>query len=185
MHAFCKHCGHVHYRVTPGGGPTRGASRACRDDIGDHDKWAAHFGAPRVIHEAEVRRSIADIEVQLTGTGPWDLQGRTVAEGALDGGVALVHTPGHTEGCICLWHAPTQTMFTGDHIGWSERVGRVSLFPRYNRAGMRRQVESAQKLLNFDFLHVLPGHGRRFHLKNAAERLQMVSDVAEAELAAA
>lgn len=132
-----------------------------------------------------MRPSIADIEIQLEGEGPWDLAGNTVAEGALDGGAALVHTPGHTAGSVCLWHAPTRAMFTGDHMGWSERVGRASLFPRYNRAGMRQQVASVRKLLDYDFLHVLPGHGRRFHLKDAAERLRVMSDVAEAELAAA
>jgi hypothetical protein len=35
-----------------------------------------------------------------------------------------------------------------------------------------------KKLLEYDFMHVLPGHGRRFTVKNASERLQMVSDVA-------
>jgi glyoxylase-like metal-dependent hydrolase (beta-lactamase superfamily II) len=157
----------------------------CRDDIGDHDKWAKHFGAVRVMHEKEIRPSIADIEVQLTGEGPWDVRGNTVVEGHLDGGVQLVHTPGHTSGSICLWHNPSKTIFTGDHLGYSERVGGVSIFPRYNRDGIGKQVESVQKLLHFDFLHVLPGHGRRFHVADAAERLRLVSELAEASLAGA
>jgi glyoxylase-like metal-dependent hydrolase (beta-lactamase superfamily II) len=157
----------------------------CSDDIGDHDKWAQHFGAMRVIHAKEIRPSIADIEVQLLGEGPWDLQGKVVGDDHLDGGVQLVHTPGHTSGSICLWHEPTKTMFTGDHLGYSERVGRVSIFPRYNRCGIEKQVESVQKLLQFDFLHVLPGHGRRFHVADAAERLRVLSQVAEASLVGA
>ncbi len=30
-------------------------SRHRQDDVGDHDKWANHFKAPRIIHEKEVR----------------------------------------------------------------------------------------------------------------------------------
>ena len=158
---------------------------ACRDDISDHDKWAAHFGAPRVMHSDEIRASIRDVEIQLQGTGPWNLRGETVGEAELDGGVQLVHTPGHTTGCITMWHAPTKTVFTGDHFGYSLRVDRATIFPRYNRAGKELQVESVQKLLNFDWLHVLPGHGRRFHIADAAERLQVVNTTADAELALA
>jgi glyoxylase-like metal-dependent hydrolase (beta-lactamase superfamily II) len=161
------------------------AACACRDDISDHDRWAKHFGAPRVMHSAEIRPLIRDIEVQLQGTGPWDLQGNAIGEGELDGGVQLVHTPGHTRGSICLWHAATKAMFTGDHFGYSLRVGRPTIFPRYNRAGYEVQVESVRKLLNFDFEHVLPGHGRRFHVRGAEERLQVVNDTADAELAGA
>lgn len=40
---------------------------------------------------------------------------------------------------------------------------------------VRKQIESTQKLLDYDFLHVLPGHGRRHHLKDAADRLASVT----------
>lgn len=149
----------------------------CRDDIGDHDKWAAHFAAPRIIHATEVRPAIADIEVQLSGTGPWDLSGAPIAPDALDGGVRLIHVPGHTAGCIALWHAPSRAVFTGDHLGWSERVGGVSIFPRYNRGGIAKQVESVDALLELDFLHVLPGHGRRFSVAGEEERREMAAQV--------
>jgi hypothetical protein len=31
----------------------------CRDDVCDHDKWAAHFGAQRILHGIEVRGNTA------------------------------------------------------------------------------------------------------------------------------
>jgi len=132
-----------------------------------------------VMHSTEIRPSIADMEVQLGGSGPWDLSGREIPADALDGGVQIVHVPGHTSGSIALWHAPSKAMFTGDHLGWSERMGGVSIFPRYNRDGIARQVGSVEKLLEYDFLHVLPGHGRRFTVRDAAERLKMVARVKE------
>eukprot|EP00892_Ulva_mutabilis_P002630 jgi/Ulvmu1/12368/UM009_0014.1 len=147
------------------------------DDLGDHDLWAKHFGAQRVMHNTEIKRSIADIEVQLSGTGPWDLSGQAISPDALDGGLQIVHVPGHTSGSIALWHAPAKAMFTGDHLGWSERFGGPSIFPRYNRDGIAKQVESVEKMLEFDFLHVLPGHGRRFSVKDATERLKLVAQV--------
>jgi glyoxylase-like metal-dependent hydrolase (beta-lactamase superfamily II) len=154
------------------------AAALCRDDIGDQEKWAAKFGATRIMHETEIRPYISDIEIQLSGEGPWNLSGEVIQQDTLDGGVQIVHVPGHTEGSLALWHASTKTMFTGDHLGWSEHAKRIDIFPRYNRAGVKRQVESVKKLLEYDFMHVLPGHGRRFTVKNASERLQMVSDVA-------
>jgi glyoxylase-like metal-dependent hydrolase (beta-lactamase superfamily II) len=150
--------------------------------VADHDCWASHFGATRIIHETEVEPSIDGIEVQLSGSGPWNLSGEVVASDALDGGVQLVHTPGHTAGSICMWHAPSKTMFTGDHFGFSERLGRVVVFTGYNRAGVAQQARNVQKLLDYDFLHVLPGHGRCFHLRDAAERLRVVTEAVDAVL---
>ena len=134
------------------------------------------------MHSNDVQPRISDIEIQLQGTGPWDLSGQQIDESELDGGIQLVHTPGHTNGCICMWHADTKTMFTGDHWAWSLRVGRQSIFPGVNRGGIEKQVKSVQKLLAFDFEHVLPGHGRRFHVDSAAEREQVVQLTADAEL---
>ena len=42
-----------------------------RDDVADAAAWAAHFGAPRVMHAADVARGGADVELPLTGCGPW------------------------------------------------------------------------------------------------------------------
>ena len=59
---------------------------------------------------------------------------------------------------------------TGDHVSYSARVGGLSIFPRYNHHSKAVQMESVRKLLDYDFLHVLPGHGRRISFENAAER---------------
>ena len=196
------------------------------------------------------------------------VQGNMIGDDELDGGIQLVHTPGHTEGHICMWHPETKTIFTGDHLGYANSVQRPSIFPRcaapraqgrallqlcaqprpigvdfnhaacavcptsaaahvqaaqrvvarstctmchspqnlwcatfpceqpsldaallsqvhicrYNKDSKAQQVESVKKLLKFDFEHVLPGHGRRFHVSGKQEREQMVAETAEVEL---
>ena len=45
------------------------------------------------------------------------------------------------------------------------------------------QVESVEKLLQYDWLHVLPGHGRPAHFATIAERSQQVELLLKAEMA--
>jgi len=73
-------------------------------------------------------------------------------------------------------------MLTGDSLGFSARAGRASLFPRYNRAGIARQLESVRGLLRWDFLHVLPGHGRRIHVRDAEHRQALIDELSAAEV---
>jgi hypothetical protein len=39
------------------------------------------------------------------------------------------------------------------------------------------QLDSVAKLLQYDWLHVLPGHGRPAHMRDATHRLKAVSDL--------
>ncbi len=39
-----------------------------QDDVGDHAKWAARFGAQRIMHEADVRTRQG---TQYVGLGVW------------------------------------------------------------------------------------------------------------------
>lgn len=71
---------------------------------------------------------------------------------------------------------PMPQQSAGDHFGFSYTKGRASIFPRYNRHGRKLQVENVEKLLQFDFEHVLPGHGRRFFVHDAQERRQALEE---------
>lgn len=42
----------------------------CRDDVGDHERWAKHFNAPRILHTDEVVPDTEAVEVKLTGEPP-------------------------------------------------------------------------------------------------------------------
>lgn len=61
------------------------------------------------------------VEVQLEGEGPWQLP-----DGSED--IELIHTPGHTDGSVVLLYKPSSTLFSGDHMGVSRRLGRLAVF---------------------------------------------------------
>ena len=117
-------------------------------------------GAPVVIHEADAARITT-----AAGTGgamfgfdvvspPAD---RTVAEGDVieAGGVRfeVIHTPGHTPGCICL--AGDGHLLSGDTL-FAGSIGRTD-FPGGDMAAMRRSIARLAALPDETRVH--PGHG--------------------------
>ena len=150
--------------------------------MGDHAKWAAHYKALRLIHREEVVERVKECEIQLEGTGPWAVG----EKGDLDE-MMLIHTPGHTAGSTTLYHKPSRSMFTGithpmpqrsripifstgDHFGYSEKTGGLTILARYNKYSVAAQFESLKKLLDYDFISVYPGHGHRLEFKTVQER---------------
>lgn len=156
-----------------------------KDDVADHDKWAKHFGATRIIHEREATESqgTSQCEVQLKGTGPWEFP-----DG--DGDLTIVHTPGHTDYHCVLFSAKHKALFSGDHLSGAEEEsshwkpdGRLFIYDEFNWFSVPQQLQSVQKLLDYDWLHVLPGHGAPARLRDAAERLEAVSTLLQAHAA--
>lgn len=157
----------------------------------------------RVLHALEVRGPDAwpyietrSIEVQLgparahapsappTALPRWGAGAEPASAGdavPLAPGVTAIHTPGHTDGSVCYLVAPELSggdgvLFTGDHFALSGRLGRLDGFARYSR-DTTQQAASMRALATEPFLHVLPGHGRRYSFADDAAR--------EAELTAA
>ncbi|KAH7669254.1 Metallo-hydrolase/oxidoreductase protein [Dioscorea alata] len=130
-----------------------------KDDVGDHEKWFNHLRCKRIIHAGDVEPHTADVEMQLQGEGPWSIS--TDFE--------LIHTPGHTEGSVCLYYKPLKILFTGDHFAKS-KDSELSIFEQYNRVSVSLQLNSVRKLLDLDFLWILPGHGRRVEFKDSKEK---------------
>eukprot|EP00878_Enallax_costatus_P012479 GHUV01013032.1.p1 GENE.GHUV01013032.1~~GHUV01013032.1.p1 ORF type:complete len:282 (+),score=98.25 GHUV01013032.1:632-1477(+) len=140
-----------------------------KDDVSDHAKWAKHFKAQRILHKDEVVPDTEDVEIKLTGTGPWQLP-----DGSDD--VEIIFTPGHTEAHACLYYKPDQAIFTGDHLSAGYAAGEdLFIFTDFNWYSVPKQVESVRKLLDYDWLHVLPAHGRPVHLRDSLHRLQAVT----------
>ncbi|MFH0751697.1 MAG: MBL fold metallo-hydrolase [Chloroflexota bacterium] len=83
----------------------------------------------------------------------------------------VLHTPGHTEGSVCLVSHETGILFSGDTLfsgGW----GRVDL-PGGDTAAM---VESLARLATLpDGLRVLPGHGAATTIARERPWLEMVA----------
>lgn len=118
-----------------------------RDDVADHDRWAAHFGCRRWIHAADAEAA-PQAERQLQGLDPLDL--------AED--LRLIPTPGHTAGSMVLLHAG-QILFSGDHLWWSEPLQAVVASRRYCWWNWPQQLQSVARLQELDVRWLLPGHG--------------------------
>eukprot|EP01026_Neomeris_dumetosa_P059976 TRINITY_DN5624_c0_g1_i9.p1 TRINITY_DN5624_c0_g1~~TRINITY_DN5624_c0_g1_i9.p1 ORF type:complete len:347 (+),score=23.27 TRINITY_DN5624_c0_g1_i9:56-1096(+) len=146
-----------------------------RDDIGEHDKWAKHFNAQRIIHETELEKSpyIDEAERLLQGPGPWYVDE--------DEDLQIIHVPGHTEGSIVLYNKSQKTIFTGDHLGLSGQTQQLTIFPRYNRFGKYMQLASVAKLLNLEVTQILPGHGRPLRFDSQEDYVKQINDLLETE----
>ncbi len=69
----------------------------------------------------------------------------------------VLHTPGHTPGCICLYNEPEKFVFTGDTVFADGGVGRTD----FKGGSMKVLNESLERLSHLgDEVTILPGHGR-------------------------
>jgi glyoxylase-like metal-dependent hydrolase (beta-lactamase superfamily II) len=126
------------------------------DDIADHAKFHNHFGCQRIIHEQELSAVSASMEWMLKGNDPQPLGPNLLA----------IPTPGHTRGHTVLLYRD-RFLFTGDHLWWSPAHGRLSASRTFCWHSWPKQVASVERLLDYRFEWVLPGHGHR-HRSSAA-----------------
>lgn len=127
-----------------------------RDDVADHAALRKRFGCERVLHRDDLTAKTADIERPLEGTEPVSL-----AEDLL-----AIPTPGHTRGhCVLLYRQ--KFLFTGDHLAWSRRRGRLVAFRDANWYSWPATIRSMERLLDYDFEWVLPGHGDSYRAESS------------------
>jgi len=122
------------------------------DDVADHRRWHERFNCERILHEADVSSATRDVERQLQGIEPV----------RLDDELLVVPVPGHTAGSLALLYRDT-FLFTGDHLWWSARYGRLHASRGVCWYSWPEQLRSLRRLLDLRFEWVLPGHGRRHH----------------------
>jgi glyoxylase-like metal-dependent hydrolase (beta-lactamase superfamily II)/ferredoxin len=132
-----------------------------QDDVADAERYAAHFGAKRVIHREELS-SQPGAEVVLDGEEPIRLAPEFLA----------IPTPGHTEGhCVLLFR--DRFLFTGDHLWWDRDAEALGASYRHCWYSWEKQTESMARLLPFSFEWVLPGHGQRVRLPAELMRAEL------------
>ena len=122
-----------------------------RDDIADHAQFAEHFGCPRLMHQGDGAARMG-IERVISGEAPV----------RLDKDLLLVPTPGHTRGHQVLLYRDT-VLFTGDHLSWSPERQTLRAHRNYCWDSWSLQTRSMERLLDYRFEWVLPGHGRIGH----------------------
>jgi glyoxylase-like metal-dependent hydrolase (beta-lactamase superfamily II)/ferredoxin len=123
-----------------------------RDDVADHEALHRRFGCERVMHRADGLRGL---ERYVEGTEPM----------ALASDLLLIPTPGHTPGSLCLLYRKA-FLFTGDHLWWNAERGMLSASRSLNWYSWDEQLRSIERLLDFEFRWVLPGHGRSYRAES-------------------
>jgi glyoxylase-like metal-dependent hydrolase (beta-lactamase superfamily II)/ferredoxin len=139
-----------------------------RDDVADHARWAEAFGCERVLHARDVGPGTRGVERVLEGDDPVPL-----AEG-----VTAIPVPGHTAGSAALLVDDTY-LFTGDHL-WGDAAGRLGASRSVCWHDWGRQIASMERLADFRFEWVLPGHGRPWRAPTADDARREVLALARA-----
>ena len=67
----------------------------------------------------------------------------------------VIHTPGHTKGCICLYDKVSKVLFSGDTVFPSGSFGRYDL----SGGDGKQLIESLKLLAELDVDIMYPGHG--------------------------
>ena len=135
-----------------------------QDDIADHAKFREHFGCERVLHRDDARGRV--FEQMPEGEDPIDLGDE----------ILMIPTPGHTKGHAVFLYR-NEFLFAGDHLAWSESRGHLYAFRSACWYSWSEQIRSMERLLDYRFEWVLPGHGRPIHLPADSMRRSLESCV--------
>ena len=121
------------------------------DDVADCDRYAKQFGAVRIIHQADAE-AVPGAERTIEGEQTMHLVP----------GFQAIPVPGHTPGSMALLF-DERFLFTGDHLWWNPETETLGA-PERLVWRERALVASIEKLLDYRFAWVLPGHGGRIKL---------------------
>jgi glyoxylase-like metal-dependent hydrolase (beta-lactamase superfamily II) len=146
------------------------------DHIGDNAAVAAHAGADIAVHPLDRERLIHPEPL----FAPFDIPPSVPAVELAEGGIIrfgelrleVLHTPGHTEGSVCLLARDEGRLFSGDTLfagGW----GRVDL-PGGSAEAMAASIARLSGLE--DRLAVLPGHGPSTTIGRERAWMELVRD---------
>jgi glyoxylase-like metal-dependent hydrolase (beta-lactamase superfamily II)/ferredoxin len=138
-----------------------------RDDVADHRQWAAHFKAERILHRDDLTPQTSSIERVVSGD----------RETPLADDLLIISTPGHTRGHAVLLYQ-NRFLFSGDHLWWSPAYQSLYASPNVCWYSWTEQVRSVERLLDYQFEWVLPGHGRRAQATPAEMRKQLLDCLA-------
>jgi glyoxylase-like metal-dependent hydrolase (beta-lactamase superfamily II)/ferredoxin len=138
-----------------------------QDDVADHAKFHERFGCERVLHRDDVHPRTSMIELQPSGSEPILLEPELL----------MIPTPGHTRG-HAVFLDRDKYLFTGDHLAWSPSRGHLYAFRSACWYSWPEQIRSMERLLDYRFEWVLPGHGRPVHLPADAMRASLEQCIA-------
>jgi glyoxylase-like metal-dependent hydrolase (beta-lactamase superfamily II)/ferredoxin len=122
-----------------------------KDDVADHELFRERFNCKRLMHADDGAARIG-VEQVIRGEEPVQL----------DDDLLVIPTPGHTRGHV-VYIYKKKFLFTGDHLAWSPARQTLTAFRSVAWYSLPEQTRSMEKLLNYEFEWVLPGHGDMHH----------------------
>jgi glyoxylase-like metal-dependent hydrolase (beta-lactamase superfamily II)/ferredoxin len=128
-----------------------------RDDVADHRRFRERFGCERILHARDVGAGTRDVERKLEGEEPQRLAEDLVA----------IPVPGHTAGSAVLLYRE-RVLFTGDHLMGTEDGTRLEAGRDVCWYSWPEQIRSMERLLDYRFQWVLPGHGGRYRAASSS-----------------
>ncbi len=145
------------------------------DHIGDNAALSTRTGAPIAVHPLDRERLVHPQPIAAAFAIPPSVPAVELAEGGTIrfGSLRLdvLHTPGHTEGSVCLLAPDEGLLFSGDTLfagGW----GRVDL----PGGSPEQMAESIVRLGQLDpGTRVRPGHGPSTTIEREAAWIELVA----------
>ena len=110
------------------------------------------------IHAADALGLIEDarsLSLNFGARSPGLVPDLRLQDGNTIGDFAVIHTPGHTPGCICLWSKKDRVLISGDTVFADGYFGRYD-FPGGSRTELARSLE---RLAGLDVGGLYAGHG--------------------------
>ncbi|HEY3594101.1 MAG TPA: MBL fold metallo-hydrolase [Polyangiaceae bacterium] len=135
-----------------------------RDDVADHAAFRDRFGCERILHDADVSSGTRDVERKVRDSEPVVL--------AED--LQMIPVPGHTRGSMALLYRD-EFLFTGDHLSYDAGESALDAHPNVCWYSWKEQVRSVERLIDYSFRWVLPGHGDPYEAPTNAAMREMLS----------
>jgi hydroxyacylglutathione hydrolase len=134
------------------------------DHVGGAMKLRGATGAPILLNQNDYALlKLLDMQAAWIGMpnpGKVEIDGSLTTGETVSAGshtAEILHTPGHTEGSICLFFEPEKKLIAGDTL-FAGSIGRTDL-PGGNLQKIMRSLHSTVLTLPDDTL-VVPGHGK-------------------------
>jgi hydroxyacylglutathione hydrolase len=131
----------------------------CHFDHIAHVREIAHMCRAKIaIHRDDAGGLIDDgksLSMQFGARSPGIVPDIVLSDGDTIGGLTVIHTPGHTPGCICLWSEADKVLISGDTVFTDGAFGRFD-FPGGSRQALAKSLE---RLVPLDVEGLYPGHG--------------------------
>ncbi|MBK23216.1 MAG: MBL fold metallo-hydrolase [Halobacteriovorax sp.] len=129
-----------------------------RDDVADTDLYQKDFLSKRLMHKDDISKKTEHFEIILDGQEDYQI----------DDDLLVITVPGHTKGHTVLLYKE-KYLFTGDHLAFQRHQKHLYAFKTACWYDWDIQIKSMEKLLNYNFSHVLPGHGAPYKANSSAD----------------